>query len=68
MPFMKGSTFIKLFKQLYQEINFYHIKIISYTAFDCEEKKKLILNSGADKIINKPIPYNDFKKVILSLI
>ena len=68
MPFMKGSSFIKLFKQLQHESNFYEIKIISYTAFDSEEKKKLIFSSGADQIINKPISYNDFKKVILSLV
>jgi CheY-like chemotaxis protein len=68
MPFMKGSTFIKLFKQLYQESNFYNVKIISYTAFDSNEKKKLILNSGADQIINKPISFNDFKNVILCLL
>jgi CheY-like chemotaxis protein len=68
MPYMKGSTFIKLFNQLYQESNFYNIKIISYTAFDSIEKKNLILNAGADHIINKPVSFNDFKKVILSLL
>lgn len=68
MPYMKGSTFIKLFKQLYQENNFYSVKIVSYTAFDSNEKKNLILSCGADHIIHKPVTYNDFKNVILSLI
>lgn len=68
LPYMKGSTFIKLFKQLYLESNFYNFKIVSYTAFDSEEKKKLIMNSGADQIINKPISFNDFKNVILNLL
>ena len=65
MPNMKGSTLIRLFKQLYTESNFYNFKIISYTAFDSDEKKKLILDSGADYILNKPVSFKQFKEQIL---
>jgi CheY-like chemotaxis protein/signal transduction histidine kinase len=68
MPNMKGSTFIRLFKQLYMESNFYNLKIISYTAFDSSEKKKLILDSGADYILNKPVSFSQFKELILDMI
>ncbi len=68
MPFMKGSTLIKLMKGLSQEGNFYNILFVSYTAFDTLEKKKYILDQGADHILNKPISYEDFKLFLLTLI
>jgi response regulator RpfG family c-di-GMP phosphodiesterase len=61
MPFMKGSSLISLLKQMAHEKSFYNITIISYTSFDSIEKKKFILDKGADYIINKPIQYDDFK-------
>jgi response regulator RpfG family c-di-GMP phosphodiesterase len=50
-----------LFNQLNTESNFYNLKFISYTAFDSDEKKKLILDSGADYILNKPVSFKQFK-------
>ena len=66
MPFMKGSTLIKLMTQLYHENNFYKINFISYTSFDTSEKKKYILDQGADHILNKPINFDDFREFILT--
>jgi CheY-like chemotaxis protein len=68
MPFMKGSTMIKLMKSLSQEGNFYNILFVSYTAFNTLEKKKYILDQGADHILNKPISYEDFKLFLLTLL
>ena len=66
MPFMKGSTLIKIMTKLHQENNFYKINFTSYTSFDTNEKKKFIMDHGADHILNKPISYDDYKEFILS--
>lgn len=66
MPFMKGSTLIKIMTKLHQENNFYKINFTSYTSFDTNEKKKFIMDQGADHILNKPISYDDYKEFILS--
>ncbi len=68
MPLMKGSTLIKLIKSLSKESNFYNIFFVSYTAFDTLEKKKYILEQGADHILHKPISYEDFKLFLLTLL
>jgi signal transduction histidine kinase len=64
MPYMKGSTLIRLLKQLYNESNFYKTYFISHTAFDTPEKKKFIQDSGADYIMSKPAQFEEFTKVI----
>ena len=68
MPYMKGSTMIKLLKNLSKEDSFYNITFVSYTSFDTNEKKKYILDQGADHIINKPIAYDLFKLFINDLV
>ena len=68
MPYMKGSTMIKLLKSLHKENGFYKITFVSYTSFDTFEKKKFILDQGADHIIIKPISYEPFKLFIKSLL
>lgn len=68
MPYMKGSTMIKLLKHLSNEDNFYKLILVSYTSFDTFEKKKFILDHGADFIINKPVTYDEFKQLIVSLV
>lgn len=64
MPNMKGSTLIKLLKQLYNENNFYGMKIVSHTAFDTQDKVKFIMESGADNILCKPMQINELKEFI----
>ncbi len=61
---MKGSSLIKLMKSLSKENNFYNIIFVSYTAFDSYEKKKYILDQGADYILNKPVVYQDLRNLI----
>ena len=63
MPFMKGSFFIRVLKQIYSEGNYISrgIQIISHTAFDSPELKASLKESGADFVWNKPIAYQDFK-------
>jgi CheY-like chemotaxis protein len=66
MPNMKGSTLIKLLKQLYRENNFYGMKIVSHTAFDTQDKVKFILESGADHILSKPVQIKELKEYIIN--
>lgn len=68
MPNMRGSTLIKLLKQLEKESNFYKLSIISHTAFDTADKKKFISDSGADFILSKPVDIDNLKKVLLNCI
>jgi CheY-like chemotaxis protein len=68
MPHMKGSTLIKLLKQITSENNFYKINIISHTAFDSNEKRQFILDSGADYILGKPVLFTDFQNLVLKVI
>ncbi len=65
---MKGSTLIKLLKQIYHENNFYKVNIISHTAFDSNEKRQFILDNGADHILGKPVNFNGLKNLILKII
>jgi CheY-like chemotaxis protein len=62
MPHMRGSTMIKIMKTLNEEGNLYKIPFISHTAYDTPEKRKLILESGADLIISKPSEFGVFKE------
>lgn len=68
MPNMKGSTLIKLLKQISSENNFYKINIISHTAFDSNEKRQFILDSGADYILGKPVLFADLEDLVLKII
>lgn len=63
MPFMKGSFFIKIVRQIYNDSNFLskRIQIVSYTAFDSPEIKASLRENGADFIWNKPIAYEEFR-------
>ena len=67
MPFMKGSSLIKLLTTLHLEGNFNKMMVISHTSFDSTELKHSILNSGADFIWNKPIQYEEFKNFFIKL-
>ena len=68
MPYMKGSTLIKLLKQLNNENNFYKMVIISHTAFDTDDKKKFVMDNGADYIISKPTDIEKLKIIILDIL
>ncbi len=61
MPFMRGSTLLKVLNDIYSDGELNKIKIISHTAFDTKEIKELILKNGAYAIWNKPIHYEEFK-------
>ncbi len=65
MPFMKGSTLMKLIYQLSSEGCFPKPLIISHTAFDTTELKTFLKNSGADIIWNKPVSYKHFKNCLV---
>ena len=67
MPFMKGSSLVKLLTTLHMEGNFNKMLVISHTSFDTTELKNSILDSGADYIWNKPIQYEEFKQFFLSI-
>jgi CheY-like chemotaxis protein len=67
MPFMKGSTLIKIINQINKEGYFNKMLIISHTAFDTPEMRLFIKNSGADVIWNKPISFEDFQSFVANL-
>lgn len=64
MPYLKGSGLVKFIKQLVREGNFYDIPFVSYTAYNEDLIKNVIINSGVEFIINKPVDYVSFKNFI----
>lgn len=64
MPYVKGSTFISFMKQISVDNKLFCTQIFSHTAFDSNEKKQMILNKGADQIINKPVDNDQLKLLI----
>lgn len=65
MPFLRGSSLIKILKEMYFEGNINKITIISHTAYDTKEIKEIIMRNGADFVWNKPIGYEDFKSYFI---
>lgn len=64
MPLMNGSTLIKLLRELENQNFLYHIQIISHTAFDSIQNTNMLIESGVDNILSKPVHLQDFKKLI----
>lgn len=68
MPLIKGSHIINLFKTIASEKNFYDMLFISYSAFNTPEIKEQLKSKGADFIINKPISFEEFNKLINNIV
>ena len=64
MPYFSGSDFLNLIKIIKKNGYFKKLTMISYTSYTDEFKKHLILKSGADFIINKPVYFDEFKNLI----
>ncbi len=65
MPFLRGSSLIKILKEMYLEGNINKITVFSHTAYDTKEIKDIITRSGADLVWNKPVCYQDFKSIFI---
>jgi len=65
MPFLRGSSLIKILKEMYFEGNINKITIISHTAYDTKEIKDIITKNGADLVWNKPVSFEDFKSYFI---
>jgi CheY-like chemotaxis protein len=64
MPLMNGSTLIKLLRELEAQNYMYPMQIISHTAFDSIQKTNMIIESGADNILSKPVHLQEFKDLL----
>lgn len=64
MQFMQGSTCIKIISELIDDNKINPIKLISCTAFEDEDTKLRIKDSGAHAILSKPINKNDLLKCL----
>jgi hypothetical protein len=63
MPFIKGSEFVKIYKEILIKHGFYDIPFISISRDEAKEDKKYF-----ESILHKPIKLRKFKYLLDELI
>ena len=67
MEYMNGSEAVRIIRKLEQFRKIRSYEIVSITAFDDDETRKNILNSGVNSIITKPCSKSSITKIVSSL-
>lgn len=65
MPIMNGFESVKMLRANEKTAG---IKIIAVTSFAMDEEKSLILETGVDEFISKPIDTREFPKIVERLL
>ena len=67
MQYLNGTDVIKILRKLENNGKIQNYNVVSITAFEDNETKERILNSGANSIISKPCTKSDITKILKKL-
>ena len=64
MMYLNGSEAVRIIRKLEEDYKIPNYKIISVTAFDDEETRNNIVNSGINTILSKPCSKSEILKIL----
>ena len=64
MMYLNGSEAVQLIRKFEQDKKIKNYKIVSMTAYDDEETKKIILKSGINSILSKPFSKSEIMNIL----
>ena len=67
MEYMNGTEAVRILRKMQQDNKIKNYYIVSTSAFDDSESKKLILNSGVNSILSKPCTKSEICNILSNL-
>ena len=67
MEYMNGTEAVRILRKMQQDNKIKNYNIVSTSAFDDSESKKLILNSGVNSILSKPCTKSEICNILSNL-